>query len=167
MPAAINRRLDPHHDVGKVLGAFFSSGVIHSAASITINGGNILKTGEFIFFFTNGVAVVVSLVLSCDSDLPYTNMSIGRGSFFAGLSPVCTARRSAVVRAGGITAVDGDGLAHKRAIFHSGMGRQRAHRRDVVDCTLFPTSALPSTRRHLLTVNHFEAFPAPEVEGRH
>lgn len=63
LPNSLLKRVDPHCDAGKVLGAFFSSGIIHSAASITINGGDIWNTGEFAFFFSNGVAVVVRCIL--------------------------------------------------------------------------------------------------------
>jgi len=56
-------KYDPTLDVGKCLGAFFISGVIHSAASASINGGDFKKAGEFYFFTSNGVAVVLEEIV--------------------------------------------------------------------------------------------------------
>lgn len=47
--------------MGKVLGAFFVSALLHAAAASTVNGGKgIFTCGDFSFFFLNGLAVLVS-----------------------------------------------------------------------------------------------------------
>lgn len=58
IPASWNRH-DPEHMVGKILGAFGISGVVHAAAGIAINGGQPSKTFEWLFFWCSGIAVVV------------------------------------------------------------------------------------------------------------
>lgn len=44
----------------KVLGAFITSGFVHAAASMAVNGANLRQAGELFFFSSHGFAVVVS-----------------------------------------------------------------------------------------------------------
>ncbi|PRP80846.1 hypothetical protein PROFUN_11401 [Planoprotostelium fungivorum] len=55
-----NSKIDPSYDVGKVLGAFFQSGMVHGLGCWAINGGDWrFFFGEWRFFAANGLAVVV------------------------------------------------------------------------------------------------------------
>lgn len=59
MPSRLVRKFDPTLDVGKVLGAFFISGIVHASAGISINGGRPSETFEWLFFWCSGIAVIV------------------------------------------------------------------------------------------------------------
>ena len=62
-PASLIKRFDPELELGKVLGAFFISGIVHAAAGISINGGKPSQTFEWLFFWTSGLAVVVEEIV--------------------------------------------------------------------------------------------------------
>lgn len=62
-PKSLTKRFDPELELGKVLGAFFISGIVHAAAGISINGGRPSKTFEWLFFWTSGIAVVAEEIV--------------------------------------------------------------------------------------------------------
>lgn len=55
-------RFDKNLDLGKVVGAFFISGIVHAAAGIAINGGHPSQTFEWLFFWCSGIAVIIEEV---------------------------------------------------------------------------------------------------------
>lgn len=59
MPKKIRDRYDKNLDVGKVVGAFFISGIVHAAAGVSINGGHPSQTFEWLFFWCSGIAVII------------------------------------------------------------------------------------------------------------
>lgn len=59
LPHKIQEKFDNNLDIGKILGAFFISGIVHAAAGISINGGHPSRTFEWLFFWCSGVAVIV------------------------------------------------------------------------------------------------------------
>lgn len=63
LPAKYRKRFDRDLDVGKVVGAFFISGIVHAAAGIAINGGHPSQTFEWLFFWCSGAAVIVEEIV--------------------------------------------------------------------------------------------------------
>lgn len=59
LPKNMRDRFDKNLDVGKIVGAFFISGVVHAAAGISINGGHASQTFEWLFFWCSGIAVII------------------------------------------------------------------------------------------------------------
>lgn len=59
LPRKIRNQFDKDLDIGKVVGAFFISGIVHAAAGISINGGHPSQTFEWLFFWCSGIAVII------------------------------------------------------------------------------------------------------------
>ncbi|CAD6583742.1 MAG: hypothetical protein CYPHOPRED_002484, partial [Cyphobasidiales sp. Tagirdzhanova-0007] len=79
------QRFDADCDIGKVVGAFFMSGIVHSAAGISVNGGHPSQTFEWLFFWCSGLAVIIeeavqrfTIVMRGDSKPRWYDACIGR-----------------------------------------------------------------------------------------